>query len=58
MEAFGHDAVGEFGLVAFAAQVGEVKMFQLRGDDLRGGFGGGLVREMAVAAQDALLETP
>ena len=58
MELFGHDVLREFGLVAFAAQVGEVKIFQFRRHDLRGGFGGGDVREMAVAAEDALLERP
>ena len=58
LEAGGHDAVGEFGLVALAAQVREVKMLQLGGHDLRGGFGGGFVGQMAVAAEDALLEAP
>jgi len=48
----------EFGLITFAAQVGEVKVAQFGGHDLRGGFGGGHVREMAVAAKDALLEAP
>ena len=58
MELLGHDVLREFGLVAFAAQVGEVKIFQFRRHDLCGGFGGGDVREMAVAAEDALLERP
>jgi hypothetical protein len=58
MELLGHDVLREFGLVAFAAQVGEVKVAQAGGHDLRGGFGGGYVREMAVASQDALLERP
>jgi len=39
----GHDVLREIGLVAFAAQVREVKMFQSGGHDLRGGFGGGHV---------------
>src|ERR1039458_4924617 len=58
LEAVGHDAVGEFGLVALAAQVREVKLAQLGGHDLRGGFGGGFVGQMAVAAENALLEAP
>lgn len=58
MELFGHDVLREFGLVAFAAQVGEVKVAQVGGHDLRGGFGGGFVGQMAVAAEDALLEAP
>ena len=58
MELLGHDVLREFGLVAFAAQVREVKMPQPGGHDLRGGFGGGHVREMAVPAEDALLERP
>ncbi len=58
VELLGHDVLREFGLVAFAAQVGEVKVAQPGGHDLRGGFGGGHVREMAVAAEDALLERP
>jgi hypothetical protein len=58
MELLGHDVFREFGLVAFAAQVREVKVAQPGGHDLRGGFGGVHVREMAVAAQDALLERP
>ena len=58
MELLGHDVLREFGFVAFAAQVGKVKVAQSGGHDLRGGFGGGDVREMAVAAEDALLERP
>jgi hypothetical protein len=58
VELLGHDVLREFGLVAFAAQVGKVKIFQFRRHDLRGGFGGGHVREMAVAAEDALFERP
>ena len=58
MELLGHDVLREFGLVAFAAQVGEVKVAQSGGHDLRSGFGGGHVREMAVAPEDALLKRP
>ena len=54
----GHDVFGEFGLVAFAAQVREVKIFQIGGHDLRDGLGGGDVRDVAVAAKDALLQRP
>ena len=53
-----HDVVREFGAIALAAQVGEVKMAQVGGHDLGDGFGGGFVREMAVAAKNTLLETP
>src|ERR1039458_8082423 len=56
LEAVGHDAVGQLGLVALAAQVREVKLAQFGGHDLRGGFGGGFVVQMAVAAEDALLD--
>ena len=41
MELLGHDVLCELGLVALAAQVREVKMFQVGGHDLRGGLGGG-----------------
>jgi hypothetical protein len=58
MELFGHDVVREFGPVAFAAQVREVKMLQIGGHDLRGGLGGGGVGEMAVASEDALFQRP
>jgi len=58
VEALVHDVMREFGAIAFAAEMGEVKMAQFGGHDLRGGFGSGFVREMAVTAEDALLETP
>ena len=58
MELFGHDIMREFGAIAFAAQVREVKMAQIGGHDLRDGFGGGFVREMAVVAKNSLLEAP
>ena len=58
VQAFAHDVTREFGAVAFAAEMGKVKMFQSGGHDLRGGFGSGIVRKMAVTAKDALLETP
>ena len=58
MELLGHDVLREFGLVAFAAQVRKVKMLQVGGHDLRGGFGGGGVGEMAMTAEDALFQRP
>ena len=58
VEAFVHDVMREFGAIAFAAQVGEVKMAQFGGHDLRGGFGGGLVGKMAMPSENALLEAP
>ena len=58
MEALVHDVMRQFGLVTFAAEMGEVKVAQAGGHDLRGGFGGGFVGKMAVTAKNALLETP
>jgi len=58
VELFGHDVLRELGRVTFAAQMGEVEVAQAVGHDLRGGLGGGDVGEVAVAAEDALLETP
>ena len=58
VELLGHDVMREFGFVAFAAEMGEVKMAQFGGHDLRGGFGGGFVGKMAVTTENALLETP
>ena len=58
VELLGHDVLREFGFVALTAEVGEVEVAQFGGHDLRGGFGGGNVGQMAMAAQDALLEAP
>jgi len=58
VQAFAHDVAREFRAIAFAAEMREVKMFQFRGHDLRGGLGSGFVRKMAVASKNALLETP
>jgi hypothetical protein len=58
VELFGHDVMGEFGAITLAAQVGEVQVAQVGGHNLRDGFGGGFVREMAVPAKNALLERP
>ncbi len=53
-----HDAVGQGGPVAFAAQVSKVEMTQLGGHELLRGIGGGFVGEMAMTAEDALFEAP
>ena len=50
--------VRQLGPVALAAQVAEVDVAQFGGHDLLGGIRGGFVREMAVPAQDALLQAP
>ncbi len=54
----GHDFLGEFGFIAFAAEVGEVEVAQVGGHDLGSSLGGGDVGKMAVAAENALFETP
>lgn len=48
----------EFRTVAVAAQVTEIKMFEVRGDNFAGELCGGVVGEMAVPADDALLDAP
>jgi hypothetical protein len=58
VELLGHDVAGEFGGVAFAAEMREVEMAQAVGHDLGGGLGGGDVGDVTVAAEDALLERP
>ena len=58
LQAVVDDAMRQFGAIAFAAQVAEVKMAQVGGHDLLGGISGGFVREVAMPAQDALLEAP
>ena len=58
MELFGHDVLREFGLVAFAAQMREVKLLQIGGHDLRGRLGGGGVGEMTVPSKDTLFQRP
>lgn len=58
LQAIGHDALREFGFVAIAAQVAEVEMSQVAGHDFRDAIRGGFVGEMAVPAEDALLQTP
>lgn len=53
-----HDALGQLRFVALAAQVAEVEMLQPVGHNVRRAIGRGLVREMAVPAENALLQTP
>jgi hypothetical protein len=58
VEALVHDVMREFGAIAFAAQMGKVKVAQFGGHDLHSGFGGSFVGKMAVTAENALLERP
>lgn len=48
----------ELGPIAFAAEVAQVEMAQVGRHNLLGGIGGAFIGEMAVPAQDALLEAP
>ena len=58
LEAVVDDFVGEFGAVAVAAEVAEVDVAEVGVHDLFGDVRGGVVGEMAVAAEDALLDAP
>ncbi len=58
MELLGHDIVREFRAIAFTAQMGEIKVAKVCGHDLSRGLGGGFVGEMAMSAEDALLQAP
>jgi hypothetical protein len=58
LQAVVDDAVSQFREIALAAQVTEIQMAQVGGHDLLGGISGGLVREMPMAAKNALLEAP
>ena len=58
LQAFLHHAFREFGFVAVATQVTEVKMAQIGRHDFCDAIGGGFVREMTVTAEDALLDAP
>ena len=58
LEPVTHYPVGEFRFVAFTAEVGEIKMVQVGGHDLRDGFSSIVVGEMAVAAENSLFQTP
>ena len=53
-----HDVLGQFGGVAFAAEVGQIKLPQAGGHDVGHRIGGGDVGDVAVPAQDALFERP
>lgn len=57
-EAGGYGLVGEFGAVAVAAEVAEVELFQVGVHNLVEDIGGGVIGEVAVAAEDALFQTP
>lgn len=58
VQLLGHDVFGEFGRIAFAAQVREVKLLQFAGHDLGDGLGGGDVGDVPVATKDALFQRP
>ena len=58
LQAVVDDAMRQLGAIALAAQMAEIQMAQVGGHDLLGGIRGGFVREMAVPAQNALLEAP
>ena len=49
---------GQVGAITVAAQVSEVNIPQLRANQLSENIGGSQIGEMAVAAGDALLDTP
>lgn len=57
-EAGGDGLVGELGAIAVAAEVAEVELLQVGVQDLVEDIGGGVIGEVAVAAEDALLQTP
>lgn len=48
----------EFRAVAVTAQMPEIKMFEVRGDNFAGELCGGVVGKVAVSADDALLDAP
>ena len=58
LQPLAHDAVREFGFVALAAQVAEIQMTQVGGNNLLGSVGGVGVGKMPVPAKDALLQFP
>jgi hypothetical protein len=57
-ESLANDAVGKFGAIAVLAEVAEVEMSQVGRHDLFGNRSGCVVGEVAVAAEDALFDTP
>lgn len=58
LQTFVHDALGEFGFVALAAEMAEIQITQLGGHDFLRCFGSGFVGKMSVTAKDSLLEAP
>lgn len=58
LEPIRHNAHGQIGMIALAAEVTEIQMAQFSAHDLLGCLGGGFVREMTVPAKDSLFETP
>ena len=58
LQAIGHDALRQLRLVAIATQVAEVEMLQVAGHDFGDAIRRRFVREMAVPAEDALLQAP
>lgn len=58
LEALVDDAMGDFRAIAFAAEVAQIQVPQIGSHDLLDAIGGGFVRQMTVAPQDALLESP
>lgn len=58
VEATADGLEGEVGTIAVAAQVSEVEVAEAGSDDLLGEVGGIGVREVAVAADDALFDAP
>lgn len=58
LQALGHHSLREFGFVAVATKVAQVKMTQIGRHDFLNTIGGGFVGEMAVSTKDALLQAP
>jgi len=58
LQAVRHDLEREVGAVAFAAEVAKKEAFQVSRHDFLRYIGGGLVREVAVAAENPLFEAP
>src|SRR4051812_41815549 len=48
----------EIGPITIAAQVREIEVRKVRADDLLGNFGSGIIRKVAMAAEDTLLDAP
>jgi hypothetical protein len=58
LQALAHYLKGELGAVAFATYVAQVEMAEVPGHNLFGDVGGGFIREVTVAAKDALFKAP